>query len=371
MSTNHTKTSCRHASAWSTRTLQIRSKPPTSQHSWLEGEHVHLRHPWPACTMMLLTNDMHFRSPFNPVDAPESLFYRIEQCTRRYRCLHMTRTPTHKSSTTQLNCWCNQTWLGSNYPQNIPSSQDFHQRSIHSLHVGNAATQYSGPNGIYTPKSEHVQRVWRQRWHHSHRPHHDEHSSVNTRKHHHWGPNSCNPPRIGSTSHKSTKRNSNCNDEPNGGNLIQQHKHLATPPIQHAPYPTTRHPISGTMCWSYDGWIQHRTKRMMKDRTRMRTRCKSRRGMKPRKTHLPTTCAIKCRHEAMEADAEKAVSPPHHREPERPGHQQHLHTNLTSWRVLPTGMYATCVGSLSRKNTWKSSAPRRGADPTTKRVHAR
>ncbi len=30
-------------------------------------------------TMTLLTNDTHFWSPFNPADAPESLFYRIEQ----------------------------------------------------------------------------------------------------------------------------------------------------------------------------------------------------------------------------------------------------------------------------------------------------
>jgi hypothetical protein len=30
--------------------------------------------------MMLLTNNTHFWSPFNPVGAPESLFYRIEQC---------------------------------------------------------------------------------------------------------------------------------------------------------------------------------------------------------------------------------------------------------------------------------------------------
>jgi hypothetical protein len=30
--------------------------------------------------MMLLTNNVHFQSPFNPVDAPASLFYRIEQC---------------------------------------------------------------------------------------------------------------------------------------------------------------------------------------------------------------------------------------------------------------------------------------------------
>jgi hypothetical protein len=31
-------------------------------------------------TMTLLTNGTHFRSPFNPADALESLFYRIEQC---------------------------------------------------------------------------------------------------------------------------------------------------------------------------------------------------------------------------------------------------------------------------------------------------
>ncbi len=31
-------------------------------------------------TMMLFANDMFFCSPFNPVDAPEALFYRIEQC---------------------------------------------------------------------------------------------------------------------------------------------------------------------------------------------------------------------------------------------------------------------------------------------------
>jgi hypothetical protein len=31
-------------------------------------------------TMMLLANDMLFHSAFNPIDAPEALFYRIEQC---------------------------------------------------------------------------------------------------------------------------------------------------------------------------------------------------------------------------------------------------------------------------------------------------
>jgi hypothetical protein len=31
-------------------------------------------------TMTLLQNDTHFQSAFNPTDAPESLFYRIEQC---------------------------------------------------------------------------------------------------------------------------------------------------------------------------------------------------------------------------------------------------------------------------------------------------
>jgi hypothetical protein len=31
-------------------------------------------------TMTLLQNNTHFRSAFNPMDAPESLFYRIEQC---------------------------------------------------------------------------------------------------------------------------------------------------------------------------------------------------------------------------------------------------------------------------------------------------
>ncbi len=31
-------------------------------------------------TMTLLQNDTHFRSAFNPMDAPESLFYRIKQC---------------------------------------------------------------------------------------------------------------------------------------------------------------------------------------------------------------------------------------------------------------------------------------------------
>jgi hypothetical protein len=31
-------------------------------------------------TMTLFTNDTLFHSPFNPVDAHEALFYRIEQC---------------------------------------------------------------------------------------------------------------------------------------------------------------------------------------------------------------------------------------------------------------------------------------------------
>ena len=31
-------------------------------------------------TVTLLQNDTHFRSAFNPTDAPESLFYRIKKC---------------------------------------------------------------------------------------------------------------------------------------------------------------------------------------------------------------------------------------------------------------------------------------------------
>jgi hypothetical protein len=31
-------------------------------------------------TMMLFANNTLFQSPFNPIDAPEALFYRIEQC---------------------------------------------------------------------------------------------------------------------------------------------------------------------------------------------------------------------------------------------------------------------------------------------------
>jgi hypothetical protein len=33
-------------------------------------------------TMTLITNDTHFQSPFNSVDAPESLFYKIQQCQK-------------------------------------------------------------------------------------------------------------------------------------------------------------------------------------------------------------------------------------------------------------------------------------------------
>jgi hypothetical protein len=54
-------------------------------------------------TMTLFQNDNLFRSPFPATEAPEMLFYRIEQC-QEIQTLAQVLTPTRRSSTTQYVC---------------------------------------------------------------------------------------------------------------------------------------------------------------------------------------------------------------------------------------------------------------------------
>jgi hypothetical protein len=45
-------------------------------------------------------------------------------------------------------------------PKNVPSTQNIHQGSIHSLNAGNSITQHGWSNEVHTPKSEYVQHIW-------------------------------------------------------------------------------------------------------------------------------------------------------------------------------------------------------------------
>ena len=44
--------------------------------------------------------------------------------------------------------------MGSNSSQNIPHPQNIHWWGIHTSHIGDAATQHLGPNGVYTTEQD-------------------------------------------------------------------------------------------------------------------------------------------------------------------------------------------------------------------------
>jgi hypothetical protein len=85
--TNHTKISNVHAFAYLTRTLLTNSRSPKIPALIGRNASMSIRDILDQLdgmygkpdTMPLLSNDMLFRSPFIPSDAPELLFYRIEQ----------------------------------------------------------------------------------------------------------------------------------------------------------------------------------------------------------------------------------------------------------------------------------------------------
>ncbi len=131
-------------------------------------------------TMTLLTNDMHFQSPFNPADKPESLFYRIEQCQEIQVFAQDPYTNTQiinnairllmQSSIFPLKEFDD--WEAIT-PKTYPALKTF-IRAVHSSYVGNAITQHGGTNGVHSPKSEYVQHIWQRGQHHGHQKRTDE-----------------------------------------------------------------------------------------------------------------------------------------------------------------------------------------------------
>jgi hypothetical protein len=117
-------------------------------------------------TMTLLQNNTHFRSAFNPTDAPESLFYRIEQCQEiqvlaRDPCMDTQIINNAVGLLMQANIFPLKEfddWEAIT-PKNVPGPQNLHRRSIHASHIGAATLQHGGSDGIYYHEPQHVHHL--------------------------------------------------------------------------------------------------------------------------------------------------------------------------------------------------------------------
>ena len=105
-------------------------------------------------TITLLHNDTLFRSAFNPMDAPESLFYRIEQCQE---IQVLARDP--YSAMQIINNAIRLLMQSNIFPlkefedweaitPKTYGTQDLHRRCIYAPNLGATATKHSRTDGI-------------------------------------------------------------------------------------------------------------------------------------------------------------------------------------------------------------------------------